>query len=79
MPLAVELAAGLPRVLAPAQILDRLGQRLDLLKGDVGRSAARRVARRLDADLENLRSAISWARNHDGRLELELRKADVVA
>jgi predicted ATPase len=30
---------------------------------------------RLDADLENLRSAIAWARNHDERLEVELAGA----
>jgi len=33
LPLAVELAAARTAVLSPAQILDRLSQRLDLLKG----------------------------------------------
>ena len=33
LPLAVELAARRADVLSPAQILDRLGSRLDLLRG----------------------------------------------
>ena len=37
LPLAVELAAARTKALSPAQILDRLSQRLDLLKG--GRDA----------------------------------------
>ena len=53
MPLAVELAAARTRVLTPAQILDRLGQRLDLLKG--GRDA--------DPRQQTLRATISWS--HD--------------
>jgi predicted ATPase/class 3 adenylate cyclase len=53
LPLAVELAAARTRVLTPAQIVDRLSQRLDLLKG--GR----------DADLrqQTLRATIGWS--HD--------------
>ena len=53
LPLAVELAAARTRVLAPAEILDRLGQRLDLLKG--GRDA--------DPRQQTLRATISWS--HD--------------
>ena len=51
MPLAVELAAARTRVLAPAQILDRLSQRLDLLKG--GRDAEPRQ--------QTLRATIEWS------------------
>jgi predicted ATPase len=53
LPLAVELAAARVRVLAPAQILERLGQRLDLLKG--GRDA--------DPRQQTLRATIAWS--HD--------------
>jgi predicted ATPase len=42
MPLAVELAAARTRALSPEQILDRLGDRLDLLRG--GRDAEPRQA-----------------------------------
>ncbi len=51
LPLAVELAAARTSVLAPAQIIERLSQRLDLLKG--GR----------DADLrqQTLRATIEWS------------------
>jgi predicted ATPase len=51
LPLAVELAAARTSVLSPAQILERLAQRLDLLKG--GR----------DADLrqQTLRATIEWS------------------
>ncbi|HEY8775763.1 MAG TPA: adenylate/guanylate cyclase domain-containing protein [Gaiellaceae bacterium] len=51
MPLALELAAARTRVLAPAQILDRLAQRLDLLKG--GRDA--------EARQQTLRATIQWS------------------
>ncbi len=51
LPLAVELAAARVRVLAPAQILERLGQRLDLLKG--GRDA--------DPRQQTLRATIAWS------------------
>ena len=53
LPLAVELAAARTRVLTPLQILDRLGQRLDLLKG--GRDASPRQ--------QTLRATIGWS--HD--------------
>ncbi len=53
LPLAVELAAARTGVLTPPQILDRLAQRLDLLKG--GRDAE---ARQL-----TLRATIEWS--HD--------------
>src|SRR5256885_41439 len=53
LPLAVELAAARTRVLTPSQILDRLGQRLDLLKG--GRDA--------DPRQQTLRATIEWS--HD--------------
>lgn len=51
LPLAVELAAARTSVLTPVQILERLSQRLDLLKG--GR----------DADLrqQTLRATIEWS------------------
>ena len=53
LPLAVELAAARAGVLSPAQILERLSQRLDLLKG------------RRDADprQQTLRATIAWS--HD--------------
>jgi predicted ATPase len=53
LPLAVELAAARTDVLSPAQILDRLGQRLDLFRG----------ARDADARQQTLRAAIQWS--HD--------------
>ncbi len=53
LPLAVELAAARTGVLTPPQILDRLSQRLDLLKG--GRDA--------EARQHTLRAAIEWS--HD--------------
>jgi predicted ATPase len=53
MPLAIELAAARTHVLTPAQILDRLAQRLDLLKG--GRDAHPRQ--------QTLRATIEWS--HD--------------
>ena len=51
LPLAVELAAARTRALSPAQILDRLSQRLDLLKG--GRDA--------DPRQQTLRATIEWS------------------
>jgi predicted ATPase/class 3 adenylate cyclase len=51
LPLAVELAAARTGVLSPAQILDRLAQRLDLLKG--GRDA--------EARQQTLRATIEWS------------------
>jgi predicted ATPase/class 3 adenylate cyclase len=51
LPLAVELAAARAKALSPAQILERLSQRLDLLKG--GRDA--------DPRQQTLRAAIEWS------------------
>jgi predicted ATPase len=53
LPLAVELAAARTRALSPAQILERLSGRLDLLKG--GRDA--------DPRQQTLRATIEWS--HD--------------
>ncbi len=53
MPLAVELAAARTKALSPEQILERLGQRLDLFKG--GRDA--------DPRQRTLRATIEWS--HD--------------
>ncbi|HEY7690943.1 MAG TPA: tetratricopeptide repeat protein [Gaiellaceae bacterium] len=53
MPLALELAAARTRALSPEQILERLGQRLDLFRG--GRDADPRQA--------TLRATIEWS--HD--------------
>lgn len=51
LPLAIELAAARTSVLTPQQILDRLAQRLDLLKG--GRDADQRQ--------RTLRATIAWS------------------
>jgi predicted ATPase len=51
LPLAVELAAARASVLSPAKMLERLGQRLDLLKG--GRDAGARQ--------QTLRATIEWS------------------
>jgi predicted ATPase/class 3 adenylate cyclase len=51
LPLAVELAAARTKALSPAQILDRLSQRLDLLTG--GRDA--------DPRQQTLRTTIEWS------------------
>jgi predicted ATPase len=51
LPLAVELAAARTKALSPGQILDRLADRLDLLKG--GRDA--------DARQQTLRATIAWS------------------
>jgi predicted ATPase len=51
LPLAVELAAARTKALSPAQILERLSQRLDLLKG--GRDAEPRQ--------QTLRATIEWS------------------
>ena len=53
LPLAIELAAARARMLSPAEVLARLSQRLDLLKG--GRDA--------DPRQQTLRAAIEWS--HD--------------
>ena len=51
LPLAVELAAARASVLTPQQLLERLSQRLDLLKG--GRDA--------EARQQTLRATIEWS------------------
>jgi predicted ATPase/class 3 adenylate cyclase len=51
LPLAIELAAARTAVLRPEQILDRLGGRLDLLKG----------ARDADPRQQTLRATIAWS------------------
>jgi predicted ATPase/class 3 adenylate cyclase len=51
LPLAIELAAARSSVLSPAQILERLSKRLDLLKG--GRDA--------EARQQTLRATIEWS------------------
>jgi predicted ATPase len=61
MPLALELAAARARVLTPAQIVDRLAQRLDLLKG--GRDA--------DPRQQTLRATIEWSHDLLGAEEKE--------
>ena len=61
LPLAIELAAARTSVLSPAQIMERLSQRLDLLKG--GRDAEARQA--------TLRATIEWS--HDLLTEEERR------
>ena len=53
LPLALELAAARTVVFSPAQLLDRLSQRLDLL----------RAGRGVDARQETLRATIAWS--HD--------------
>jgi predicted ATPase/class 3 adenylate cyclase len=53
LPLALELAAARAVVFSPAQLLDRLSERLDLLKAGRG----------VDARQETLRSTIAWS--HD--------------
>ncbi|HUG47582.1 MAG TPA: adenylate/guanylate cyclase domain-containing protein [Candidatus Limnocylindria bacterium] len=53
LPLAIELAAARTRMLSPEQLLARIGQRLDLLKGGRG----------VDARQETLRATIEWS--HD--------------
>ena len=53
LPLAIELAAARTRVMSPAQILDRITDRLDLLKG----------LRDSDPRQQTLRATIAWS--HD--------------
>src|SRR6266550_3977689 len=53
LPLAIELAAARSRMLSPAEVLARLSQRLDLLKG--GRDA--------DPRQQTLRATIDWSHN----------------
>ena len=61
LPLALELAAARVRVLSPEQLLDRLSQRLDLLKAGRG----------VDARQQTLRATIEWS--HDLLTEDEQR------
>jgi predicted ATPase len=70
LPLAVELAAARTRALSPAQILERLAQRLDLLKG--GRDA--------DPRQQTLRATIEWSYDllSDGERQL-FRRLSVFA
>lgn len=51
LPLALELAAARTRALSPAQILERLSQRLDLLEG----------GRDVDPRQQTLRATIAWS------------------
>ena len=51
LPLALELAAARVRVLSPAQLLERLAQRLDLL----------RAGRGVDRRRQTLRATIEWS------------------
>ena len=62
LPLAIELAAARTRVLSPAQILERLAQRLDLLKG----------ARDADPRQSTLRATIEWSHGLLGEDEQRL-------
>ena len=62
LPLAVELAAARAKALSPAQILDRLASRLDLLEG--GRDA--------DPRQQTLRATIGWS--YDLLSEAEQRR-----
>jgi len=53
LPLALELAAARARLLSPEELLQRIGERLDLLRG----------SRDMDARQSTLRAAIEWS--HD--------------
>ena len=62
LPLAIELAAARTAILTPRQLLDRLSQRLDLLKG--GRDA--------DPRQQTLRATIEWSYDLLGQAEQQL-------
>jgi predicted ATPase len=62
LPLALELAAARVRVLTPEQVLERLAQRLDLLKGGRG----------VDARQQTLRATIEWSHDLLGEEEQRL-------
>jgi predicted ATPase/class 3 adenylate cyclase len=62
LPLAVELAAARAGLLAPAEILSRLGGRLDRLKGD----------RDADPRQQTLRATIAWSHDLLDQAEREL-------
>jgi predicted ATPase/class 3 adenylate cyclase len=59
LPLAIELAAARVKVLSPRQLVERLSQRLDLLRG--GRDA--------DARQQTLRATIAWSHDLLGATE----------
>jgi predicted ATPase len=70
LPLAVELAAARTRALSPAQILERLSQRLDLFKG----------SRDADPRQQTLRATIAWSYELLSREEQQLfRRLSVFA
>ena len=70
LPLALELAAARTVVFSPAQLLDRLAQRLDLLKAGRG----------VDARQETLRATIAWSHDLLDRTEQRLfRRLSVFA
>ena len=70
LPLALELAAARTVVFSPAQLLDRLSQRLDLLKAGRG----------VDARQETLRSTIAWSHDLlDGEEQALFRRMSVFA
>jgi non-specific serine/threonine protein kinase len=55
MPLAIELAAANARVLSPAQLVERLGDRFDLLAGRSGAVLGRQ---------QSLKAALEWSYDH---------------
>jgi predicted ATPase len=62
LPLAIELAAARMRLLSPEQLLERLGSRLDLLKG----------SRDADPRQKTLRATIEWSYELLGPVEQQL-------
>ena len=70
LPLALELAAARTVVFSPAQLLDRLAQRLDLL----------RAGRGVDARQETLRATIAWSHDLlDAETQVLFRRMSVFA